>query len=495
MPRERINLQQKTCPNRENTIGSIKTFYGDIDTIIRETAEGTLKRSSRSFQQSGGCVLTTGLFRLATLRGGVVLNHAPIGCASMLYGYRLQYNNIPQELGRPPIDFHWISSNLGEDDIVFGGEEKLKQTILEAEKRYAPGAIFIITSCASGIMGDDVEGVIQALQPEIKARLVPIHCEGFRSEVPQTGFDAIWHGILKYLVEEPKEKQEDLVNLAVPFSVTWGDRQELIRLLARLGLRVNCIPELATVEQLKSLGEAALTVTTCNSFGTYLQQALYERYGVPYVKNPIPIGINQTAEWLRRVAEATGRSHLVERIIQEELELINPQIENLKKRIDARKSSFFISAGQGRAVSLPLLARELGMEISGISSLEYDEENFAELTNIREKCGDYKFHVAEYQAFEQSAIIDELKPDIYFGCAFIGSVYKRDAGLARMHSYRSDFSSFGQQFGFRGAVAYGHVILRALSNHSLNRKLGQHLPKPYKSWWKDQNPLSYVKEN
>ena len=496
MAEQTIDLTRTTCPNREQRIGSIKAFYGKAADLIKISEAGELRWTNRAFQQAGGCVLTSGISRLATVRNGLVLNHAPIGCASGLYGYREVYNNIPTALGRPPVNFRWISSNLTEEDIIFGGEGKLEATIREAEERYHPEAIFIISSCASGIIGDDIEGVVRKLQTEITARLVPIHCEGFRSQVPQTAFDAFWHGILKYLVNKPEKKQPDLINLVAPFSVTWGDRQELIRLVRRLNLRVNYVPEFATVDELKVVGEAALTVTTCQSYGDYLQKALYEHYGVPYVRSPVPVGIEQTSLWLREIAKHTGRTELVEEVIESEIAAIQPHIDNLKKQLAGQKVSLFVNGGQARALGIPILAAELGLPITGISTLEYDELAIEDVKRIVDRHGDYNIHVAEFQAFEQSAILDELKPDIYTGCPFVGSVYKREAGLARMHSFRSDPSSFGQQFGYRGAVTYGHVILKILRNRSLNKLLGEKTAPPYKAWWRSQAPLSFLrKEN
>ena len=120
MTEKAINLNDKTCLNREDRIGSIKAYYGNASDIIKDTRNCDLKWKDRRFQQNGGCVLTAGLHRLATVLYAVIVNHAPIGCASMLYGYREVYANIPEALGRPPIDFHWISSNLSDKDIVFG---------------------------------------------------------------------------------------------------------------------------------------------------------------------------------------------------------------------------------------------------------------------------------------------------------------------------------------------------------------------------------------
>ncbi|MDP4176713.1 MAG: nitrogenase component 1 [Bacillota bacterium] len=496
MSNESINLNANTCPNRESRIHSIKAYYGDADTLIDETLNKKVKWRNRAFQQSGGCVLTAGVQRLSTVRNAIILNHAPIGCAGQLYGYRELYKSIPPEFGIPQTDFRWISSNLKEEDIVFGGEKKLKDTIIEADERYKPEAIFIINSCASGIMGDDIEGVVTHVQPKVNAILVPIHCEGFRSQVPQTGFDAFWHGILKYIVQKPKQKQEDLVNIIAPFSVTWGDRREIKRILEKINIRVNFVPELSTISDLKQLSEAALTLTTCGSYGDYLQKSLYQEYGIPYIRNEVPIGISQTSDWLRKVAKITNRSELAEKVIKEEEEALKPQIENLQKLIANINPRIFISAGQARALGLPLLAADLGIEISGISTLEHDDLSVENLQKIKEKCGGkFKIHVGEYQSFEQSAIIHEIKPHIYTGCPMGGSVYKREAGIGRMHSFRSDFTVHGQQFGYQGVINYGFVLLKALSNPSLNKKIGEFTPSPYKKWWHEKgNPLTYVKE-
>jgi len=68
-----------------------------------------------------------------------------------------------------------MTTNLGEKDVVYGAGDKLAAAIKEAERRYNPKAIFILTSCTSGIIGEDIEGVVAQVQPEIKATIVPIH--------------------------------------------------------------------------------------------------------------------------------------------------------------------------------------------------------------------------------------------------------------------------------------------------------------------------------
>lgn len=144
-----------------------------------------------------------------------------MGCSAPAALYREVFRRIPVSQGRPEkLDFHWLTTNITEKDAIYGAGDKLRRTIEEAQRRYNPKAIFILTSCTSGIIGEDIEGIVSEVQPNIEATLVPIHCEGIRSRIVQTGYDAFWHGILKYLVKKPEKKQHDLVNVASMLSYT-----------------------------------------------------------------------------------------------------------------------------------------------------------------------------------------------------------------------------------------------------------------------------------
>jgi nitrogenase molybdenum-iron protein alpha chain len=82
-------------------------------------------------------------------------------------------------------------------------------------------------------------------------------------------------------------RQKDLVNVTNMFSYTWMDKIELSRLLNKLGLRVNFVPEFATVEELEIMGSAAVTAPVCPTFADYLMRGLEEHFGVPYFKDPL----------------------------------------------------------------------------------------------------------------------------------------------------------------------------------------------------------------
>lgn len=108
-----------------------------------------------------------------------------------------------------------LVQNLEERDTVFGAVEKLANTVREVYERVHPKAIFITTSCASGIIGDDVEGTAKELSEELGIPVVGCFCEGFKSRIWTAGFDSAYHSIVN--VKPPERKRTKLIS-----SNFWG---------------------------------------------------------------------------------------------------------------------------------------------------------------------------------------------------------------------------------------------------------------------------------
>ena len=84
----------------------------------------------------------------------------------------------------------------------------------------------------------------------------------------------------------PVKKQEDLVNI-INF---WG-ADIFAEWFKRLGLRANYLTPYATVSQIASSAEAAVTVQICATLGSYLGAALEQEFGVPEIRVSAPYGI------------------------------------------------------------------------------------------------------------------------------------------------------------------------------------------------------------
>lgn len=83
--------------------------------------------------------------------------HAPKGCA-FHYRYSSRRRHYPY--------FPLLCSDLTEQEIIMGGEEKLEQTVREAWNRYHPDLIFIIPSPITDVLNEDIAGVVLRLKAE-----------------------------------------------------------------------------------------------------------------------------------------------------------------------------------------------------------------------------------------------------------------------------------------------------------------------------------------
>jgi len=495
-----IDLGTKTCPNREQRANGVNVFFGQASELVAKARNGTLCNREREFQQSSGCVLNFYLtVRVTTVRDAAVVFHAPVGCSSSALGYRELYRGIPPALGRPEkFDLQWITTNLNEVDVVHGASDKLQFAIREADQRYNPKAIFILTSCTAGIIGEDLEGAIGEVQPKVKAKIVPVHCEGVRSRLVQTGYDAFWHGILKYLVREPKKKQADLVNVASMLSYTWQDRLEIKRLLGKLGLRANFVPEFASVEDFEQLSEAAVTAPLCPSYTDYLSRGLEQKYGVPYFLYPSPMGIENTDGWLRAIAKHTGKEQEVEDLIREEHEIWVPKMQKIRQAFlslkeDGSKVTVLGALGQGRLLAQTPYFHELGLNPSAAIAQDFDNLVLEDTERLIQERGDFPILINTFQAAEQAHLTQMLDPDLTLTCPFQGTSYKRRKGMTRIHALRGDALPTSMQSGYAGAVACGEFLLRSWKAKTFQQTMVEKTEDPYHAWWYEQpNPHHYV---
>lgn len=499
-PDHPLDLEKNTCPNREQRANGTNIYYGKATELIEDAKAGNIKCHDRKLQQSSGCVLNFYLTnRVSTIRDAAIIFHGPVGCSSSALGYREIFRSVPTELGRPAkFELNWVTTNLQQDDVVYGAGEKLKEAIFKAEKRYSPKAIFILTTCTSGVIGEDIEGAVAEVQSEVEATIVPVHCEGVRSRLVQTGYDAFWHGVLKYLVKEPEEKQDDLVNFASMLSYTWQDRLEVKRLLGKVGLRVNFVPEFATVEQFEKLGEAAVTAPLCPTFTDYISKGLKQKFKVPYFLYPSPVGIKNTDKWLRQIGKYTGKEDEIEELIAEEHKIWKPKLAKIRETLlnwkgNGEKLEVLGALGQGRLLSQIPYFDELGLKSNAALTQDFDNIILKDLERMVEETGDFDVLVNTFQAAEQGHITRTRDPDLALTCPFQGGAYKREKSVTRLHALRGDPDVPSTQAGYAGAIAYGEFLIQSLKNKAFETNMKEKTKDTYKDWWYEQpDPLYYL---
>jgi len=95
---------------------------------------------------------------LGPTRDIINITHGPIGCG--FYSWLTRRNQT-----RPPTNEHdnfmtyCFSTDMQEEEIIFGGEKKLRAAIQEAYDTFHPKAIAVFATFPVGLIGDDVHAV------------------------------------------------------------------------------------------------------------------------------------------------------------------------------------------------------------------------------------------------------------------------------------------------------------------------------------------------
>lgn len=200
-------------------------------------------------------------------------------------------------------------TNSSEREVVFGGEDRLRE-VIDGTLKILKGDLFVVlTGCTSDIIGDDVGQVVS----EYKKNGVPIvyaETGGFKGN-NYLGHELVTQAIINQFIGDVQPKVEKgLVNVwsVVPYQDPFwaGNLSEIKRLLQGIGLKVNILfgPEAGGVEEWKTIPNAEFNIVLSPWVGLKTAKLLKDKYGTPYLYHPIfPIGAKQTTEFLRKVVE------------------------------------------------------------------------------------------------------------------------------------------------------------------------------------------------
>jgi nitrogenase molybdenum-iron protein beta chain len=304
------------------------------------------------------------------IRGGIPIVHAGPGCSSKLAATLNDASGL--QGGGWAGGANVPSTNFSENEVVFGGEAKLRETV-EGTLKVMKGELFVIlTGCAPDIVGDDAASVAR----EFRARGHPVasaETGGFKGTNYQ-GHGSAVEAIIADLVPDGKRAaRKGLVNVfpGVPFqNPFWrGDLRVLKGLVESLGLVPNILygQDSRGLAAWKAIPEAelSLVVTPWTDLGA--AEAVRGRFGVPVAHLPeAPTGAVQTTRFLTALAEAAGvgARRLKKTVAFEEERFYDYMVtaaEYLTESRNAIPYRFLVAADSGRAMSLAgFLVNEMG---------------------------------------------------------------------------------------------------------------------------------------
>lgn len=341
-------------------------FSGHLSELYRLAKEGKIKTNLQG-SHTRPCKFWTAMKILSGIKNAIVIAHGPSGCA---YGVKQAYKLTNCRNSGSPYE-SVLSTNVSEKNIVYGGEKELKGAILEVDKKYNPDVIVVATSCATGIIGDNIDAVVDDLKSEINAETMTIHCEGFSGEY-RSGFDLVFKELVKLMnpsTPELKAKLSKSVNIVggkmgPERTEVDTDVKELVRLIEGMGASVNSvIAGNCTLEELKKAPSVAVNCTLCLDIGYVIGKEMLAKFGTPLNSTILPYGISATERWIKEAAKYLGMEAEAEALMQKEYDEIKAEFEESKKNLIGKTA---IIEGHDAVKSLSIahmLEKDFGMRV------------------------------------------------------------------------------------------------------------------------------------
>ncbi|MFW2486951.1 nitrogenase component 1 [Clostridium chromiireducens] len=451
---------------REKRLSTLSAYLGTAHNLATEDQD---RQNIRTYSEATFDEVIYALKAVGDIEDSITVVHSPLGCG-----------NAKLRFWADGSKSSWYTTNLNERDTILGGDDKLRETILEAYKKHEPKIIFVVATPVVAINNDDISAVVSELEEELNTKIVPIFTDGFKSKAAINGYDLVLHAIGRYLVKGDAEEEKSNVLNLISLSENNEDIKEILLLLNELEIKTNIIPKFGTYEDIKNSSKAKVSIALNHDEGFFLGRGLEESYNVPYIKTNVPIGSKNTAEWLQLVAEVFNVQDKAEKIIER---------ENLKKRKLIDKSplsglKIYIDLKTSKATSLVSLIKNLGGEVIGITIDEVDKVNKNKLEELKY---DLPVHVGSGQLFEIANILNKLKPDIYIGEA------KKTAWVSKLGIIPISIGNVAL-YGFDGGKKLVDLINKSIKNRELIDSVTANSDLQYKDAWLKKSTNWYIKQ-
>ena len=247
------------------------------------------------------CALAGASAFFAGIRDAVIVVNGPLWC------YFFAMRHI--EHSRSTISHRMICTQLDNDAIVFGAEEYLQEA-LSPYVEQPPPLLAIVSSCAAGLIGDDIEAIARGAG--LSCPVVALDSSGLAGSFAD-GWDKAARATLQTLSAEQCEVQAHTVNLIGMTDAYYNggnDARELVHLLETAGYVVNAVfGNDMTAAAIPHLTQAALNIVVHGELGRGSAQVFEEMYGMPYIAPLLPYGRAGTRRWMREIARALPPQH------------------------------------------------------------------------------------------------------------------------------------------------------------------------------------------
>ncbi|MCL2632271.1 MAG: AAA family ATPase [Coriobacteriia bacterium] len=418
------NNVDKTSPSAPATATAATTpVTNPAATVTPATASPTsttnplLSKAMVYKEPLHGCAFSGALGVAIQLTDCISIAHGPASCAHIAFQaitsisrrMLLERGTVIPIQTAPPI----VSTDMNETVMIFGGAEPLLQRI-EAAKQKNPRAIFVISTCPSGIIGEDLSSL-----PELSdgnTQVIPIATDGNLTGDNLQGVLMGYQLIAEQIIDRSLTPESKLINIVAEKPIanaTAGNLQFANDIFDRLGLKLNCrfLCE-SSYDKVRSFKKAGLNVLAYADYmGEALKSYLEQNYDAVFMNKPMPIGFADSSEWVRDLAEYAECPEAADAIIADYQQLYQAEVARLRPILEGKR--LMVVTFNHSIDWILSTALDVGMELSFVGILDYSQDhrfNTSHAGSIRE------LHPSlDYSAVRRSDDVRRVAPDVLLG--------------------------------------------------------------------------------
>src|SRR5271165_6720770 len=357
---------------------------------------------------AGGCAFDGAKIALQPITDVAHLVHGPIACEGNSWDNRHAASS-GSRLYRTG-----FTTDIGENDVVFGGEKRLLKSIREIIEKYDPPAVFVYQTCVPAMTGDDIDAVCKAAAQKSGKPVVPINAPGFVGP-KNLGNKLAGEALLDHVIgtQEPDYTTPHDINIIGEYNLS-GELWQIKPLLDELGIRIlACISGDARYHEVARSHRARAAMMVCSKAMINVARKMEERYGIPYFEGSF-YGIQDMSETLRQIArlliqrgapaELMARTEAV--IAREEARAWR-RIDAYRRRLTGKK--VLLITGGVKSWSVVSALREAGMEVVGTSIKKSTKED---VEKIKEMMGTDAHMIDDMRPSDMYKMLKDARADI-----------------------------------------------------------------------------------
>jgi nitrogenase molybdenum-iron protein alpha/beta subunit len=206
----------------------------------------------------------------------------------------------------PRGELHWLYT-LSQEEVVFGCRKGMADALRRMDAAGAK-AVLIVATCVTDLIGEDLEGLIIELQPELSARLTFMMVGQFRNFSYHTG---AWKAMaaIGRLMRDPPAVERGLANAFIVEPWRYANEPvkypPVVGALEEAGVRIRRLAPGAALEDYFAAPDA--TVNLClSSYAQPLLASMEERWGTPYIPLHAAFTVEAIDRCYRRLEEILG---------------------------------------------------------------------------------------------------------------------------------------------------------------------------------------------